>query len=115
MVSRPDRRSAGSLGSIVGACGGCSLRHPCEQQPGPAGDSPSNPLSLCEREVLRLAAQGAGAAHIAGCLFLSKETVQNYGPDAHLGTRRLERASNPKRRTAPGPSGSASTRPSTLY
>ncbi|MFD5427836.1 DNA-binding response regulator [Streptomyces sp. NPDC127084] len=43
-----------------------------------AWDSPDNPLSPRELEVLRLAAQGADAAEIAGCLFLSKGTVRNY-------------------------------------
>lgn len=43
-----------------------------------AWDSPSNPLSPRELEVLRLAAQGADAVEIAGCLYLSKGTVQNY-------------------------------------
>jgi two-component system response regulator DesR len=43
-----------------------------------AWDSPENPLSPRELEVLRLAAQGADAAEIAGCLFLSKGTVRNY-------------------------------------
>ncbi|MFF8828553.1 DNA-binding response regulator [Streptomyces sp. NPDC015131] len=43
-----------------------------------AWDSPVNPLSPRELEVLRLAAQGADAAEIAGCLFLSKGTVRNY-------------------------------------
>ncbi|WP_411081367.1 response regulator transcription factor [Streptomyces sp. cmx-18-6] len=43
-----------------------------------AWDSPQNPLSPRELEVLRLAARGADAAEIAGCLFLSKGTVRNY-------------------------------------
>ncbi|MFE2295709.1 DNA-binding response regulator [Streptomyces sp. NPDC059452] len=43
-----------------------------------AWDSPQNPLSPRELEVLRLAARGADAAEIAGCLFLSKGTVLNY-------------------------------------
>ncbi|MEC4017645.1 response regulator transcription factor [Streptomyces sp. H27-D2] len=43
-----------------------------------AWDSPENPLSPREIEVLRLAAQGADAAEIAGCLYLSKGTVRNY-------------------------------------
>ncbi|KAF4407922.1 MULTISPECIES: DNA-binding response regulator [Streptomyces] len=43
-----------------------------------AWDSPENPLSPRETEVLRLAAQGADAAEIAGCLYLSKGTVRNY-------------------------------------
>ncbi|MFJ9694867.1 DNA-binding response regulator [Kitasatospora sp. NPDC101183] len=43
-----------------------------------AWDAPRNPLSPRELEVLRLAAQGADAAEIAGCLYLSKGTVQNY-------------------------------------
>ncbi|MGK5627331.1 response regulator transcription factor [Streptomyces sp. URMC 123] len=43
-----------------------------------AWDSPENPLSRRELEVLRLAAQGADAAEIAGCLYLSKGTVRNY-------------------------------------
>jgi two-component system response regulator DesR len=43
-----------------------------------AWDSPSNPLSPRELEVLRLAARGADAAEIAACLYLSKGTVQNY-------------------------------------
>lgn len=43
-----------------------------------AWDSPSNPLSPRETEVLRLAAQGSGADEIAACLFLSKGTVSNY-------------------------------------
>ncbi|ORT56560.1 MULTISPECIES: response regulator transcription factor [unclassified Streptomyces] len=43
-----------------------------------AWDSPENPLSPREVEVLRLAAGGADAAEIAGCLFLSKGTVRNY-------------------------------------
>ncbi|MFD5769989.1 DNA-binding response regulator [Streptomyces sp. NPDC127049] len=43
-----------------------------------AWDSPQNPLSPRELEVLRLAAQGADAAEIAGCLFLSQGTVRNY-------------------------------------
>jgi two-component system, NarL family, response regulator DesR len=43
-----------------------------------AWDSPENPLSPRELEVFRLAAQGADAAEIAGCLFLSKGTVRNY-------------------------------------
>ncbi|MFC1416168.1 response regulator transcription factor [Streptacidiphilus cavernicola] len=40
--------------------------------------SPGNPLSPRELEVLRLAAGGADAVEIAGLLFLSKGTVQNY-------------------------------------
>ncbi len=43
-----------------------------------AWDSPENPLSPRELEVLRLAARGADAAEIAGCLYLSKGTVRNY-------------------------------------
>ncbi|MEU6658612.1 response regulator transcription factor [Streptomyces sp. NPDC046821] len=43
-----------------------------------AWDSPENPLSPRELEVLRLAARGAEAAEIAGCLYLSKGTVRNY-------------------------------------
>ncbi|MBB1242208.1 response regulator transcription factor [Streptomyces durbertensis] len=43
-----------------------------------AWDSPENPLSRRELEVLRLAAQGADAAEIAGCLYLSSGTVRNY-------------------------------------
>ncbi|MER7111620.1 response regulator transcription factor [Streptomyces sp. NPDC000229] len=43
-----------------------------------AWDSPDNPLSPRELEVLRLAARGADAAEIAGCLYLSKGTVRNY-------------------------------------
>jgi two-component system response regulator DesR len=43
-----------------------------------AWDTPLNPMSPRELEVLRLAACGAGAAEIAGCLYLSKATVQNY-------------------------------------
>uniref|UniRef100_A0AAU2JXD0 Response regulator transcription factor n=1 Tax=Streptomyces sp. NBC_00049 TaxID=2903617 RepID=A0AAU2JXD0_9ACTN len=43
-----------------------------------AWDSPENPLSPRELEVLRLAARGADAAEIAGCLYLSKGTVSNY-------------------------------------
>ncbi|BDH13299.1 MULTISPECIES: DNA-binding response regulator [Streptomyces] len=43
-----------------------------------AWDSPENPLSPRELEVLRLAARGADAAEIAGCLFLSQGTVRNY-------------------------------------
>ncbi|MGW1196788.1 response regulator transcription factor [Streptomyces sp. NPDC002536] len=43
-----------------------------------AWDSPENPLSPRELEVLRLAMRGADAAEIAGCLFLSKGTVRNY-------------------------------------
>jgi two-component system response regulator DesR len=39
---------------------------------------PDNPLSRREVEVLRLAARGADAAEIAGCLYLSKGTVRNY-------------------------------------
>lgn len=43
-----------------------------------AWDCPENPLSPRETEVLRLAAQGADAAEVAGCLYLSKGTVRNY-------------------------------------
>ncbi|MEU3077295.1 response regulator transcription factor [Streptomyces laurentii] len=43
-----------------------------------AWDLPDNPLSPRELEVLRLAARGADAAEIAGCLYLSKGTVRNY-------------------------------------
>lgn len=43
-----------------------------------AWDSPENPLSPRELEVLRLAARGADAAEIAGLLYLSKGTVRNY-------------------------------------
>ncbi|MEU1215016.1 DNA-binding response regulator [Streptomyces sp. NPDC005791] len=43
-----------------------------------AWDSPENPLSPRELEVLRLAARGADAAEIAGCLYLSNGTVRNY-------------------------------------
>lgn len=43
-----------------------------------AWDSPENPLSPRELEVLRLAARGADPAEIAGCLYLSKGTVRNY-------------------------------------
>ena len=43
-----------------------------------AWDSEENPLSPRELEVLRFAAQGADAAEIAGCLYLSKGTVRNY-------------------------------------
>jgi two-component system response regulator DesR len=43
-----------------------------------AWDSPENPLSPRELEVLRLAARGADAAEIAGSLYLSKGTVRNY-------------------------------------
>ncbi|MDG9704707.1 DNA-binding response regulator [Streptomyces sp. DH37] len=43
-----------------------------------AWDCPDNPLSPRELEVLRLAAQGADAAEIAGSLYLSKGTVRNY-------------------------------------
>ena len=43
-----------------------------------AWDSPENPLSPRELEVLRLAARGAEAPEIAGCLYLSKGTVRNY-------------------------------------
>ncbi|MEU7061139.1 response regulator transcription factor [Streptomyces sp. NPDC046197] len=43
-----------------------------------AWDCADNPLSARELEVLRLAARGADAAEIAGCLFLSKGTVRNY-------------------------------------
>ncbi|MER5897082.1 MULTISPECIES: response regulator transcription factor [unclassified Streptomyces] len=43
-----------------------------------AWDSPENPLSPRELEVLRLATRGADAAEIAGCLYLSKGTVRNY-------------------------------------
>jgi two-component system response regulator DesR len=43
-----------------------------------AWDLPGNPLSPRELEVLRLAARGAEAAEIAGRLYLSKGTVQNY-------------------------------------
>jgi two-component system, NarL family, response regulator DesR len=43
-----------------------------------AWDSPQNPLSSREIEVLRSAAQGAGADEIAHRLFLTKGTVQNY-------------------------------------
>ncbi|WP_344629035.1 response regulator transcription factor [Streptomyces glaucosporus] len=43
-----------------------------------AWDSPENPLSPRELEVLRLAARGADAAEIAGTLYLSKGTVRNY-------------------------------------
>lgn len=43
-----------------------------------AWDFPDNPLSSREIEVLRLAAQGADAAEIAACLYLSKGTVRNY-------------------------------------
>ncbi|WP_410537343.1 DNA-binding response regulator [Streptomyces sp. KL2] len=43
-----------------------------------AWDCPDNPLSPRELEVLRLAAQGADAAEIAGTLYLSKGTVRNY-------------------------------------
>ncbi|MEK0100494.1 response regulator transcription factor [Streptomyces sp. A475] len=43
-----------------------------------AWDSPENPLSPRELEVLRLAARGAEAAESAGCLYLSKGTVRNY-------------------------------------
>jgi len=43
-----------------------------------AWDCPENPLSPRELEVLRLAARGADAAEIAGCLYLSKGTVRNY-------------------------------------
>ncbi|GHH51168.1 response regulator transcription factor [Streptomyces candidus] len=43
-----------------------------------AWDSPEIPLSPRELEVLRLAARGADAAEIAGCLFLSQGTVRNY-------------------------------------
>ncbi|MFD9443883.1 DNA-binding response regulator [Streptomyces sp. NPDC060006] len=54
-----------------------------------AWDSPQNPLSPREIEVLRLAAQGADAAEIAGCLFLSQGTVRNYltASVAKLGAR----------------------------
>ncbi|MFG2885272.1 DNA-binding response regulator [Streptomyces sp. NPDC048297] len=43
-----------------------------------AWDYPDNPLSPREMEVLRLAARGADAAEIAGCLYLTKGTVRNY-------------------------------------
>ncbi|MFJ6215379.1 DNA-binding response regulator [Streptomyces sp. NPDC092296] len=43
-----------------------------------AWDSRENPLSQRETEVLRLAAQGADAAEIAGVLHLSSGTVRNY-------------------------------------
>ncbi|MFF2807745.1 DNA-binding response regulator [Streptomyces sp. NPDC058000] len=43
-----------------------------------AWDSQESPLSPRELEVLRLAAQGADAAEIAGLLYLSKGTVRNY-------------------------------------
>ncbi|KNE82226.1 MULTISPECIES: response regulator transcription factor [Streptomyces] len=43
-----------------------------------AWDSPENPLSPRETEVLRLAARGADAAEIAGCLYLTTGTVRNY-------------------------------------
>ncbi|MCX4884533.1 MULTISPECIES: DNA-binding response regulator [unclassified Streptomyces] len=43
-----------------------------------AWDYPDNPLSRRETEVLRLAARGADAAEIAGCLYLTKGTVRNY-------------------------------------
>ncbi|WP_197287599.1 response regulator transcription factor [Streptomyces apocyni] len=43
-----------------------------------AWDSPDNPLTPRELEVLRLASRGADAAEIAGCLFLTKGTVRNY-------------------------------------
>lgn len=43
-----------------------------------AWDSQENPLSPRELEVLRFAAQGADAAEIAGCLYLSKGTIRNY-------------------------------------
>lgn len=43
-----------------------------------AWDYPDNPLSRREMEVLRLAARGADAAEIAGCLYLTKGTVRNY-------------------------------------
>ncbi|MFP3991479.1 response regulator transcription factor [Streptomyces sp. E11-3] len=43
-----------------------------------AWDSPDVPLTPRELEVLRLASQGADAAEIAGCLFLTKGTVRNY-------------------------------------
>jgi two-component system response regulator DesR len=43
-----------------------------------AWDSPGNPLSPRELEVLRRAAQGASAAEIAAQLHLSRGTVQNY-------------------------------------
>lgn len=43
-----------------------------------AWDYPDNPLSPREMEVLRLATQGADAAEIAGCLYLTKGTVRNY-------------------------------------
>lgn len=43
-----------------------------------AWDTPQSPLSARELEVLRSAAKGADAAEIAGRLFLSKGTVQNY-------------------------------------
>lgn len=39
---------------------------------------PENPLSPRELQVLRLASRGAGAAEIAGCLYLSIGTVRNY-------------------------------------
>lgn len=43
-----------------------------------AWDYPDNPLSRREMEVLRLAARGADAAEIAGCLYLTNGTVRNY-------------------------------------
>ncbi|MER0443340.1 response regulator transcription factor [Streptomyces sp. Edi4] len=43
-----------------------------------AWDYPDNPLSRREVEVLRLAAKGADAAEIAGCLYLTGGTVRNY-------------------------------------
>lgn len=43
-----------------------------------AWEAPESPLSRRETEVLRLAARGADAAEIAGCLYLTKGTVRNY-------------------------------------
>ncbi|MFA1551456.1 response regulator transcription factor [Actinomadura chokoriensis] len=43
-----------------------------------AWDSADNPLTPRETDVLRLAAEGAEAPEIAGCLHLSAGTVRNY-------------------------------------